>query len=36
MSILIQQVLLNGNRSDIFIEGNRIAAIGKGLNAAAD
>ena len=36
MSILIQQLLLNGNRSDILIEGNRFAAIGNGLNATAD
>ena len=36
MSILIQQVLLNQKRSDILIEGSRIAAIGKKLAATAD
>ncbi len=36
MSILIQQVQLNGKKNDILIEGSRIAAIGEKLVATAD
>ena len=36
MGILIQQVQLNRKKSDILIEGNRIAAIGEKLTASAD
>ncbi|MCD6094671.1 amidohydrolase [bacterium] len=36
MSILIKNVILNGKRRDILIEGNKIEKIGKSLNLRAD
>ena len=36
MSILIKNVILNGKRRDILIEGNKIEKIGKNLNLRAD
>ena len=36
MSILIKNVILNGERRDILIEGNKIEKIGKNLNLRAD